>query len=375
MKAVLVLEDGTVFEGTSFGTTGKVFGEVVFNTCMSGYQEILTDPSYKGQMVVMTYPMIGNYGFNNEDNESYQPHVQGFIVKELCELPSNWRNQGTPNDYFINQGICGICDIDTRKLTQHIRNHGSMYGVISTIKEGYTQLVHEARDASQSEHDLVDLVTTKQPIYYEWNGKNGCNRQKVVVLDFGVKQNIVRSLLHKGCEVVTVPAHTKAEDILSFCPDGILLSNGPGDPMDVSYAVDTIQQLLGIKPILGICLGHQLLGHCLGGKTYKLKFGHHGGNHPVKDLLRNRVYITSQNHNYALHENFNPHVIITHMNLNDHTVEGFKHDTLPVLSVQYHPEAAPGPMDSNYIFDEFIELMKNYPSSTYPYRVPTSDII
>ncbi len=355
-KARLVLEDGTHFTGKSFGACGETHGEVVFNTCMTGYQEVLTDPSYKGQIVVMTYPLIGNYGFNDEDNESYQPHVQGFVVKELCDMPSNWRNSGTPDDYFQKYSIVGICDIDTRHLTQHIRNRGSMYGIITTSEETIAALVNKAQKLSLQHQDLVSMVTTKSIRNIEGIGP------RIALMDFGVKENIVRSLVALGCEVHILPSHTPAQTVLDLRPDGILLSNGPGDPLDIPYAVETVRGLLDKKPILGICLGHQLLGLALGGKTYKLKFGHHGGNHPVKDLKKNRIYITSQNHNYALREDFSKDVEVTHINFNDMTVEGFTHKELPLMSIQYHPEAAPGPLDSMDLFDEFLQMVKDHPS-------------
>ena len=354
-KALLVLEDGTYYVGKAFGDASEACGEVVFNTCMTGYQEILTDPSYKGQIVVMTYPLIGNYGFNFEDNESFQPHVQGFVVKELCDMPSNWRNTGNPDQFFRENHIVGLCDIDTRHLTQHIRNYGSMAGIISSRTNGSRDdrkvLAEKARKAASEHTDLVSLVSTKTGRHYEGNGA------RIAVLDLGVKENILRSMENLGCDVSVVPSTASADEILSLKPDGILISNGPGDPMDIPYAVKTARALIGKKPILGICLGHQVLGLALGGKTYKLKFGHHGGNHPVKNLAENRIYITSQNHNYALREDFSQDVEITHVNLNDGTVEGFSHRKYPVIGIQYHPEASPGPSDSAKIFDEFLRLV------------------
>lgn len=351
MKSVLVLEDGTYFPGEAFGQKGETAGEVVFNTCMTGYQEISTDPSYNGQMVTMTYPLIGNYGFNEEDTESYKTHVQGFIVKELCDAPNNWRNTITPDEYFKRNGITGIKGIDTRALTQHIRRFGSMYGIISTECGNIDVLLEKLQAKKNESRNLVMEVTVKEPIHKPGPGK------RVVLMDFGVKYNIIRSLEKRGCDVVILPADSTAEDVLAYKPDGILFSNGPGDPKDLPGVRETIRKLMGKKPMLGICLGHQLLGLALGGNTYKLKFGHHGGNHPVKDFITGRCYITSQNHNYALEKDFSSEITITHMNVNDGTVEGFRHKELPVLSVQYHPEAAPGPQDSAYIFDDFIKMM------------------
>ncbi|MCX7841712.1 MAG: glutamine-hydrolyzing carbamoyl-phosphate synthase small subunit [Clostridia bacterium] len=351
-KSVLVLEDGTYFAGEAFGHLGETTGEIVFNTCMSGYQEITTDPSYNGQIVTMTYPLIGNYGFNQFDNESYKPHVQGFIVKELCDSPSNWRSSMTADEYFKKHNIVGIKGIDTRALTQHIRRFGSMFGIISTECGNTDILLNKLNFKKAEKRNLVMEVTTKTSLHKPGNGKT------VVLLDFGVKYNIVNSLAKRGCNVHILPAFSSAEEVMSYNPDGILLSNGPGDPADLPAIKATIQKLLGKKPILGICLGHQLLGLSLGGSTYKLKFGHHGGNHPVKDLLTGRCYITSQNHNYALEKDFSDDVTITHVNVNDGTVEGFRHKSFPILSVQYHPEAAPGPQDSAYIFDDFVKMME-----------------
>ncbi len=353
MKAVLLLEDGTYFSGESFGKSGETAGELVFNTSMTGYQEITTDPSYNGQIVAMTYPLIGNYGFNEFDNESYKPHIQGFIVKELCSNPSNWRNTIDPNQYFIKHNIIGIKSIDTRALTQHLRNNGSMYGIIST-ECGNLDMLRKNLEAYKSiPRNLVMEVTTKTHIHVQGSGK------KVVLIDFGVKNNIIRSLKYRDCDIHIVPAYSSFEEIMSYNPDGILLSNGPGDPRDLPEINKTIQKLLSLKPILGICLGHQLLGLSLGLNVKKLKFGHHGSNHPVKDSISGRCYITSQNHNYAIDNTFTSQdVEITQINVNDNTVEAFKHRTLPILGIQYHPEAAPGTMDSAYIFDDFVKMMK-----------------
>jgi len=352
MKSVLVLEDGTYFPGEGFGQKGETAGEVVFNTCMTGYQEITTDPSYNGQIVTMTYPLVGNYGFNGEDNESCRTHVQGFIVKELCVEPNNWRNTTAPDEYFRKNNIIGLKAIDTRALTQHIRSHGSMFGIISTECGNVDILLEKLKVKMEEKRSLVMEVTTREPYHIAGSGS------RVALLDFGVKSNIIRSLQKRGCDIYVLPASSTAKEILSVKPDGVLVSNGPGDPKDLPEAKAVLQQLIGKKPIFGICLGHQLLGLSLGGNTYKLKFGHHGGNHPVKDFITGRCYITSQNHNYALKNDFSNEIEITHINVNDNTVEGFRHRTLPVFSVQYHPEAAPGPQDSAYLFDEFLKMMQ-----------------
>ncbi len=336
MKAVLLLEDGTYFSGEGFGKSGETAGEIVFNTCMTGYQEITTDPSYNGQIVTMTYPLIGNYGFNSIDNESYKPHVQGFIVKELCSTPSNWRNDMDPDQYFAKHNIVGIKSIDTRALTQHIRKHGSMYGIISTECGNLDTLQKNLENYKSVPRNLVMEVTSKTPTHIPGSGK------KVVLLDFGVKSNIIRSLESRDCDIHILPAFSTFDEIMEFNPDGILLSNGPGDPRDLTVAKKTVQKLLGLS---------------LGCNVKKLKFGHHGGNHPVKDYITGRCYITSQNHNYAIDSSSNDDIVITHRNVNDDTIEGFRHKTLPLISVQYHPEAAPGPQDSAYIFDDFVKML------------------
>jgi len=358
MKALLALEDGATFYGNTFAGEGQVFGEVVFNTSMTGYQEILTDPSYCGQIVTMTYPLIGNYGINSEDSESMRIQVEAFVVKEYEPVPSNWRAETTLADYLNQEGKIGIEGVDTRALTRHIRTAGAMKGVISTTDLDPVSLVNKAK-ASQGlvGLDLVTKVTCTEP--YAWRNNTGTLFQ-VVAFDFGIKSNIIRSLVERGCSVTVVPAHTTAEEIRAMNPDGILLSNGPGDPEPVTYAVNTIKRLMGAYPLFGICLGQQLLGLALGGRTFKLKFGHRGANHPVKNLLTGRVEITTQNHGFCVDiaSVKDPEIEITHINLNDHTLEGMKHRTLPIFSVQYHPEASPGPHDSGYLFDDFIKMMQ-----------------
>jgi len=357
MKALLVLEDGTVFEGTSFGASGESFGEVVFNTSMTGYQEILTDPSYRGQIIIMTYPLIGNYGINEEDFESEKPHLSGFIVRENSRIVSNHRANMSLDQFLKKHNVIGIEGIDTRKLTLHIRSAGAMKGVISTKDLNPKSLVKKAK-ASRGlvGIDLVKEVSCKK--IYQWNKKG---KFKVVLLDCGAKFNIMRDLAERDCQVTVVPAKTSAKKILSLKPDGVMLSNGPGDPSAVTYVIETVKELIGKVPIFGICLGHQMLGLALGGKTYKLKFGHRGANHPVMDLSTRKVEITTQNHGFCVDmKTLNPkEAILTHINLNDQTLEGLRHKKYPVFSVQYHPEASSGPHDSKYLFDEFIKEIKN----------------
>ncbi|MBI5571733.1 MAG: glutamine-hydrolyzing carbamoyl-phosphate synthase small subunit [Desulfomonile tiedjei] len=366
MKASLVLADGTMFRGTAFGAAGEKVGEVVFNTAITGYQEILTDPSYRGQIVTMTYPHIGNTGVNFEDDESVSPFLAGFVVKEYCPHPSNWRKKTDLEEFLRMHGIIGIQGIDTRKLTRNLRETGAKKGIISTEDHDYESLMSKVRDFPDIEGlDLVKEVTCSEP--YDWDeGSWSWNAQpskpepkfRVAAYDFGIKQNIVRLLVDAGAKVRVFPAFTSAEEILAFDPDGVFLSNGPGDPEGVPYAIESVRNLIGKKPIFGICLGHQILGLALGGRTYKLTFGHHGANHPVRRIETGHVEITSQNHNFAVAaESVSSECDITHVNLNDQTVEGMVHRKYPVFSIQYHPEASPGPHDSRYLFEQFKRLI------------------
>lgn len=361
MEAILALEDGKIFKGKSFGSCGEKCGEVVFNTSMTGYQEVLTDPSYKGQIVAMTYPLIGNYGINKEDAESRGLFLEGFVVKECSLIASSWRSQKTLRAYLAENNILGIEGIDTRKLTLHIRKAGSMKAVLSTLDFDEKSLVQKAKDAvGLVGRDLVREVTCSHK--YVWKGKASGNKYKVVVIDCGVKYNILNKLLENKCQVVVVPAKTSAGEILRMKPDGILLSNGPGDPAAVIPVIETTKKLIGRVPIFGICLGHQILGLALGGKTYKLKFGHHGANQPVKDLKTNKVSITVQNHGFCVDINSlsRKEIEVTHINLNDQTLEGMRHKKLPIFSVQFHPESSAGPHDAEYLFEEFIKMMEKY---------------
>lgn len=384
-KALLALADGTVFEGRALGYEGEAIGEVVFNTAMTGYQEVLTDPSYKGQIITMTCPHIGNYGITPEDVESTRIWAEGFVVKEASQLASNWRSRFELQGYMQSARIVGIEGLDTRALTRHLREHGSQQGLITHLEGDRQRAVERARQAPTIiGRDLAAEVTCSKS--YQWTEGSGewapasdgsvsttMRRWKVVAYDFGIKQNILRRLVDVGCEVTVVPASTTAKQVENLKPDGIFLSNGPGDPEGVPYAIEAIRQLIGHRPIFGICLGHQILGLALGLKTYKLKFGHHGANHPVMDLRTRKVEITSQNHNFAVQVSRPIHsipehtllvdtnfgkVAVTHVSLNDQSIEGLSCMDQPVFSVQYHPEASPGPHDSAYLFSEFIQLME-----------------
>lgn len=371
-QALLALEDGRIFWGTSLGSVGETFGEVVFNTAMTGYQEVLTDPSYCGQLVTMTYPHIGNYGINGDDHESIKPALSGFIVREYCNYPSNWRSELDLHNFLARNNIVAIQGIDTRALTRHIREKGAMKGAISTKDLDPDNLTQKAKASpGLVDRDLVKQVTREsqfvwqEGIKQEWTPEHfsalpSKNHFRVVVYDFGIKNNILRCLASLNCKLTILPAITPVEEILKLNPHGIFLSNGPGDPAAVDYAIDNVKKLIGKKPIFGICLGHQILGLAFGGKTYKLKFGHHGANHPVKNLKTGKIEITAQNHGFAVDiESLNPDVIeMTHINLNDGTLEGMRHKIMPIFSVQFHPEASPGPHDSFYLFKQFIEEME-----------------
>jgi carbamoyl-phosphate synthase small subunit len=371
MKAYLALADGKIFEGYHFGAEGEVDAEIVFNTSMSGYQEVLTDPSYYGQMVLMTYPLIGNYGISPQDYESDRPHLSGFIIKELSGVASNWRSHETLNDFLKKFGIIGIQGIDTRALTRRIRENGSQQAVLSSVTQDPSELVRKAKNSRGLEgRDLVKKVTCRER--YEWsevklkilNEKNHHapkvdKKYFVVVYDFGIKRSILRNFSNLGCRLLVVPASTSAEEVLALKPDGVFLSNGPGDPEGVTYAIQNVKFLLGKIPIFGICLGHQILNLALNGKTLKLRFGHHGVNQPVMNIKSGKVEITSQNHGFAVsQESIGSSVEVTSINLNDQTIEGICHKEWPIFSVQYHPEASPGPHDSIHLFQQFTDLMK-----------------
>ncbi len=377
MKALLALEDGKYFEGESFGSAGTRLGEICFNTAMTGYQEVLTDPSYRGQIVAMTYPLIGNYGVNALDQESREPHVRGFVIEELSEAPSNWRSEMSLDEYLKKYDIPGIQGIDTRALTRHLRTRGAMKACLTTEQIPVEQAVQRAVEGEGViGMDYVKEVST--PEIYQWDpdatlsqpwsiaNDNGDNKPKlppirfrIVAYDYGIKRNILRLLRQKGFGVTVVPASTAAEQALGQNPDGIFLSNGPGDPSALPYAHKTVRDFMGKKPVFGICLGHQILGFAFGGSTFKLKFGHRGANQPVKDLKSGKVAITAQNHGFAVDPDSLPkNVEVSHINLNDNTVEGMRHKELPIFSVQYHPEAAPGPHDASYFFSQFADLIE-----------------
>jgi carbamoyl-phosphate synthase small subunit len=366
-KAILVLEDGSVYEGRSFGAETTAYGEVVFDTSMTGYQEMLTDPSFAGQILVPTYPLIGNYGINESDFESKQIQVRGLAVREYCSQPSHWQSTRTLHEFLLAYGIPGICGIDTRALTRHLRLEGAMMGMV-TLEMTAAEALEELKTLPKYDvTDFVRQVSTEKS--YEWlSSKNDDqplslraqrSNLNIVVIDLGLKYNILRLLSQLGCQATAIPCTAPAEDILALNPDGIVLSPGPSNPALLENITDTVRELIGRKPIMGICLGHQLIGKALGAKTFKLKFGHRGGNHPVRDLATGRVYITAQNHGYALDaDTLKKGLEVSHINLNDGTVEGLRHRDLPILSIQYHSEASPGPLDNMYLFERFLEMVK-----------------
>ena len=375
LKALLALEDGRIFEGESFGATGTAVGEICFNTSMTGYQEVLTDPSYRGQIVAMTYPLIGNYGTNPADAESRSPHVRGFVIEELSEIASNWRSEISLDEYLQHWQIPGVQGVDTRALTRHLRTRGAMKACLTTEEMSAEEAVRRAIEGEGViGMDYVREVTA--PAAYQWdpddqesaawaiaNSKNSPLppiQHRIVAYDYGIKENILRRLRQNGFGVTVVPATATAEEVLALKPEGVFLSNGPGDPSVLDYTHQAVRDLMGQTPIFGICLGHQVLGFAFGGRTFKLKFGHRGGNQPVKDLTTGKVAITSQNHGFAVDPaSLPPEVEVTHINLNDGTVEGMRHRELPIFSVQYHPEAAPGPHDAGYFFGQFARLIES----------------
>jgi len=358
-KAILVLEDGAVYRGDAFGAETTAFGEIIFITSMTGYQEMLTDPSFAGQIVVPTYPLIGNYGINLDDVESSKIQVRGFVVREYCPVPSNWRSTGTVEEYLKKGNVPGLSGIDTRSLTRHIRSKGVMMGILTselTTSEALEELKHIP---SYGNTDFVKEVSIKEP--FEWSFKQGQlqHTYNIVIVDMGLRFNIARILSRLGCRVNVVPCTLSSQDILAMKPDGIVLSPGPGNPALLDYAIENIKGLFGKKPILGVCLGHQLIGRALGADTFKLKFGHRGANHPVLDVATNKVHITAQNHGYAIDaDTLKGGLQVSHINLNDGTIEGLKHRTMPIISIQYHAEGSPGPQDNTYIFDRFLQMVR-----------------